>query len=119
MAEPMNKYRGVFACVLLLTSGCGLLYTNVHTPHSYRSATPSEVKTSPSDPEVSGRGCDQSFLFLVAYGDASYAAATKNALKNHPDGILYDVKTDVKATAFLLGLYTKACVIVHGRVGRL
>ena len=100
-----------------LLSGCGLIYTNIHTPHAYRTATPSEVKTSPNDPQVRGQACDQSFLFLIAFGDASYAAAAKDALKDHPDGILYDVRTDVKAQAYLIGLYTKACVVINARVG--
>lgn len=111
--------RVLFAVLAVFASGCGLLYTNVHTPHAYRTATPSEVKASPADPQVQGEACDRSLLWLVAWGDASYAAATRDALKDHPDGILYDVKTDVKATAILLGLYTKACVILRGRVGHI
>ena len=48
-------------------SGCGMLYTNIHSARSYRSATPAEVKASPTDETVSGMGCNWSVLYLVAY----------------------------------------------------
>jgi hypothetical protein len=99
-------------------SGCGILYTNIHSARSYRSATPAEVKASPADETVSGMGCNQSVLFLVAWGDGGYAAAVKNALGGR-DAILYDVKCDIKVNSVLLGIYTKVCTKVTGKVAKL
>jgi len=96
-----------------------LVYTNVHTPHAYRAATPSEVRTTTTDRTATGRSCARSVLFLVAWGDAGYTAAVKNALEGNPDAILYDVKTDIQATSALLGVYTRVCTVVTGKVGRL
>jgi len=98
--------------------GCGILYTNVHSARSYRSATPAEVKASPADETVSGMGCNQSLLYLVAWGDGGYIAAVKNALGSR-DAILYDVKCDIKVNSVLLGLYTKVCTKVTGKVAKL
>ncbi len=99
--------------------GCGILYTNIHSPRAYRSAAPSEVKTTLSDPSVTGEACSQSVLFLVAWGDAGYGAAVANALKDHADAVLYDVKCDIKVRSFVLGLYTKVCTEVSGKTGHL
>ncbi len=98
--------------------GCGLLYTNIHAPRSYRSATPNEVKASPTDETVSGMACYQSWLFLVSWGDAGYGAAVKNALGGR-DAILYDVKADMKVNNVLLGLYSKVCTRVTGKAAKL
>jgi hypothetical protein len=97
--------------------GCGILYTNIHGPYAYRSASPSEVKAAPFDPTTSGLACNYSLLYLVAWGDGGYAAATRKALDGKPEAILYDVKSDIKVTAVLLGLYTRTCTKVTGRVG--
>ncbi len=99
-------------------SGCGMLYTNIHAPRSYRSATPSEVKASPSDETVSGMACYRSVLFLVSWGDAGYGAAVKSALGGR-DAILYDVKADMKVNSVLLGIYSKVCTKVTGRAAKL
>jgi hypothetical protein len=99
-------------------SGCGILYTNIHGARSYRSASPAEVKASPTDETVSGMGCNQSLLFLVAWGDGGYAAAVKDALRGR-DAILYDVKCDIKVNSVLLGLYTKVCTKVTGKAAKL
>ncbi len=106
---------GLLGAVLL--SGCGILYTNVRVPRSYRSATPIDVKSTPSDPIVSGEACSQSVLFLFAWGNAGYAAASEKALKDQPNGILYDVKGDMRAFS-VLGLYTRTCTIVTGKVAQ-
>ena len=98
-------------------SGCGMLYTNIHSPRSYRSAVPSEVKAAPTDETLSGMGCSQSVLYLVAWGDGGYGAAVKNALAGR-DAILYDVKCDIKVNSVLLGLYTKVCTKVTGKVAK-
>ncbi len=98
-------------------SSCGLIYTDIKVPRGYRTAAPSEVKSAPDDQTVVGKSCNRSMLFLVAWGDASYAAAVKDALGTR-DGILYDVRADVKAEAYLLGLYTKWCTVVTGKVAK-
>lgn len=109
-----------FVMVLLLASlvvtGCGLVYTDVRVPRAYRSATPADVESHSTDRMVTGEGCNRSLLYLVAWGDASYAAAVRDALGGDADAILYDVKADVKATTVLLGLYAKVCTVVAGRV---
>lgn len=98
-----------------LSSAC--LYTNIDSPSSYRSATPIDVKAASSDPVVQGQGCIYSVLWLVSWGNGSYALSTKRALKSDPQGVLYDVKSDLKVTSYLLGLWTRACTIVTGRAG--
>ncbi len=105
---------------ILLVSGCGLLYTDVHVPRSYRSATPIDVKAKNTDQKVQGESCSRSLLFLVAWGNAGYAEAVRDALKGEPPGaILYDVQSDLKAQVYLIGLYTRTCTIVSGKVGYL
>jgi hypothetical protein len=126
MRNTIHRYqdqaaRAAPAAVLLLAtllSGCGIIYTDVRTPHAYRTATPSEVHTTPQDPTVEGRACNQSVLFLFAWGDGGYLAATQDALKDHPDGILYDVKTDTRATGAALGAWVRVCTVVRAKVGR-
>lgn len=104
------------ATAALLLSGC--LYADVHVPRAYRSATPADVKAAAADPAASGRACNRVVLYLVAWGDAGYAAAVRDALKGAPDAVLYDVKTDVKVNSYVLGLYSRSCTLVTGRVGR-
>lgn len=99
-----------------LTS-CGLLYTDIKVPRGYRTATPAEVKASPDDPTVTGRACNRSAVFLFAWGDGSYAAAVRDAVKEK-DGILYDVRADVKVNAYVLGIYTQVCTMVSGRLAK-
>ncbi|MDE2491426.1 MAG: hypothetical protein KGM24_11290 [Elusimicrobia bacterium] len=98
-------------------SACGILYTDVKLPRGYRSASPSDVKAAPNDPLVTGRSCSRSALYLVAWGDSSYAAAVQDALKGR-DGILYDVRSDMKANAYALGLYTRVCTVLTGKLGQ-
>jgi hypothetical protein len=116
----MNFSSGHFLAVSLLVplvlAGCGLIYTDVRMPRAYRSATPSDVESRTGDRMVSGQGCNRSLFYLVAWGDASYAAAVRDALGSDADGVLYDVKADIKATSLVLGLYTKVCTVVSGRV---
>lgn len=99
-------------------SGCGLLYTDVRVPRAWRSATPADVKARPQDEQASGRACNRSLLFLFAWGDGGYAAAARDALRGRQDALLYDVQADVQATSVLLGLYTRVCTVVQGRVGK-
>lgn len=96
----------------------GCLYADVRWPRAYRSATPSDVKAAAADPVVSGTSCNTSLLYLVAWGDAGYAAAVKAALKENPEGLLYDVRSDMKVKSYLVGLYSRSCTVVTGRVAR-
>jgi len=98
-------------------SSCGILYTDVKVPRGYRSATPADVKTSPDDPLVSGKSCSRSVLWLVAWGDTSYEKALKDALGTR-DGVMYDVRSDMKVNAYVLGLYTKVCTVLTGKVAK-
>ena len=102
---------------LLPLGGCGILYTNVHVPRAYRSATAGEVKSEKTDPIVSGKACSHSVLFLVAWGDAGYAKASENALKGDPNALLYDVKADQQLKS-ILGVYTEACTLLTGKAAK-
>jgi TRL-like protein family len=106
------------ALVAVTAIGCGALYTDIRVPRAYRSAAPSDVTATPPDETVVGEACYQGLFFLVAWGDASYAAAARNALGGHTDATLYDVKADQKATTYLVGLYSKVCTVLTGKVGR-
>ena len=101
----------------LALSGCGILYTNVRIPRSYRSATPADVRADPSDKTASAEACGYSVLFLFSWGDAGYAAATEKALGGRTDAILYDVKADTRAKS-ILGLYNCFCTVVTGKIGQ-
>ncbi|MEK7384729.1 MAG: TRL domain-containing protein [Elusimicrobiota bacterium] len=103
--------------IAVTLSGCGLLYTDIKVPRGYRTAAPSEVKAAPEDPTATGKACNRSVFFLAAWGDGSYAAAVKDALGTR-DGIMYDVRADMKVDAYLIGLYTKVCTMVMGRVAK-
>lgn len=107
--------------LLLLAAGalssCGILYTDIKVPRGYRTATPLEVKSAPDDPSVTGKACNRSAIYLFAWGDGSYAAAVTDALGKR-DGILYDVRADIKVNAYVLGLYTKVCTVLSGRVAK-
>ncbi len=104
----------------LFVSGCGIIYTDVHVPRAYRSATPIDVQANSTDKVVNGESCSRSVLFLVAWGNAGYAEAVRDALKEEASGaILYDVQTDLKAQIYMIGLYTRTCTIVTGKVGHL
>ena len=119
LLDMKTPYRLIAASIAAATlSGCGILYTNVHTPRAYRTATPSEVKSTPQDEMASGKACAHSFLYLFAWGDGGYAAAARDALQGKPDSMLYDVKSDMHVQAYVLGLYTKVCTILTGKVAK-
>ena len=107
----------VFPLFAALLSGCGILYTDIKVPRGYRTASPSEVKAAPDDPTVTGKACNRSVLYMVAWGDGSYAAAVRDALGTR-DGIMYDVRADTKVDAYVVGLYTKVCTVISGRVAK-
>jgi len=103
----------IFAALL----SCGCLYTDIRVPRAYRSSTPADVQAKDSDPNVSGKSCYRSALYLVAWGNGGYAAAVQDALKDQPDAVLYDVKVDIQARSLAMGLYSRACTVVTGRAG--
>ena len=50
-------------------------------------------------------------------GNGGYVEAVRQALENEPTGsVLYDVQTDMKANVYLIGLYTRTCTVVTGKV---
>jgi hypothetical protein len=104
------------AAVALVASGC--LYSNIRTPRAYRSATPADVTARPTDPVVSGQGCYKTVLYLVSWGDASYAEAARRAIGGDATAILYDVKADTRVTSVFLGAYTEICTLLTGRLSR-
>lgn len=106
----------IISAAALAAAGC--LYTNIRSPRSYRSATPVDVKPSPQDLVVTGEACNQTVLYLVAWGNGGYIGATAKAMEGQ-EGVLYDVKTDIKVRSFLVGLYTRVCTVVTGKVGKL
>ncbi len=115
-----RKFGLMLIFAALLFSGCGIIYTDIEIPRAYRSATPIDVASKPTDKVVIGESCNQSVLFLFAWGNGGYVAATKNALENEPPGsILYDVQTDMKGKVYAFGLYTRICTVVRGKVASL
>ena len=89
----------VVVCSFLLLSGC--LYTNVLTPFD----------TDLNKTELGakkGTASNQSVLWLVAWGDASTAAAAKEG------GIKTINHMDREVFSILFGLYTKTTTIVYG-----
>jgi len=113
------RTRIAFFVALFLAGGAmsGCLYTDIRVPRAYRSSTPSDVKAATTDTQVSGQACYRSVLYLIAWGDGGYAAATRDALKHSPGAVLYDVKVDISARSFVLGMYARNCTVVSGRIG--
>jgi hypothetical protein len=112
----MNSRIMLIALAAAAMSGC--LYTNIRSPREYRSATPADVHAASTDKSVVGRSCATSLLFLVAWGDEGYAAAVKDALKDDPGAVLYDVRSDIQVESYVIGIYTRVCTSVSGRVGK-
>lgn len=99
---------------LVLASGC--IYANVVTPLAYRAPTLQEAKAEGAT-EAEGVACDHAVLYLVAWGDAGYAAAVADAKSKSGAAQLADVRADT--TFFnVLGVYQRACTRVTGRVVR-
>ncbi len=116
----LRTITGAAALVLAAAlGGCGILYTGIEEPYSYRSASPIDVKAAAADPIATGQACNQSLLFLVSWGNGGYIDAVNNALKGDTKDVLYDVKADVKVQAYVLGLYARTCTVVTGKIGRL
>jgi hypothetical protein len=89
----------VVLCSLFLLSGC--LYTNVLTPFD------TDLNKTVLGAKQ-GAASNQSVLWLVAWGDASTAAAAKQG------GITTVNHMDREVFSILFGLYTKTTTIVYG-----
>jgi hypothetical protein len=99
---------------LVFVSGC--IYANVVSPLAYRAPTAQEAKVEGAA-DAEGTACDHAVLFLVAWGDAGYAAAVADARSKSGGAQLADVRADT--TFFnVLGLYQRACTRVTGKVVR-
>ena len=93
------KLMLVFLAAGLLLSGC--LYSHVTTPFD------TDVnKTSLG--QKSGKASSYSVLWLVAWGDAGAAAASKNG------GITTLNHMELEVLNIAFGLYTKSSIIVYG-----
>lgn len=97
----------------------GALYTNVRSPRAYRSATPGDIHALKTDPVVESKSCQRSLLYLISWGDNSYARAVENVIRETPDAVLYDVQIDSRVRSILLGLYADNCTFLTGRLSRL
>jgi hypothetical protein len=106
-----------------LASGCvaGLLYEDVGHPPVQITGHPDSVGAA-YDPNLNasmggrqlvkkGVACAQDVLKLVAWGDATQAAAAKQG------GITEVVGVDFDTTAVLAFFYTKSCTVVYGTAG--
>ena len=93
------KLMLVFLAVGLLLSGC--LYSHVTTPFD------TDVnKTSLG--QKSGKASTHSVLWLVSWGNAGAAAASKNG------GITTLNHIDLEVLNIMFGLYTRSSIIVYG-----
>jgi hypothetical protein len=108
-------YRVLTLGLGALVSGC--LYTDVHVPLSYGSATPSDAGGN-LGAEVAGSACNTAILWLVAWGDGGYEAAVRDARSKVVPAppFLVDVKADTTYTNVVLGLYQRQCTNVTARL---
>lgn len=91
----------VITAVIVLTSFCGCAFVNVKTPFD-RNLDKTELGTK------KGTAAAYSILWLVSWGDTSYATAAKNGdieIIRHADQEVQQV---------LFGLYTRWRVVVYG-----
>jgi hypothetical protein len=116
LALSQRRFRMMRAAALWLVIGSGCIYANVATPLAYRAPTLQEAKAEGAA-EAEGVACDHALLYLVAWGDAGYAAAVADAKSKSGAAQLADVRAD---TTFLnvLGVYQKACTRVTGKIVR-
>jgi hypothetical protein len=107
----MKRMLAVVACAI---PGC--IYADVKTPLAYRAPTAVEAKATGAA-DVEGMSCNQAILGLVAWGDASYAAAVADARARSGAAELADVRADT--TFFnVLFVYDKACTRVTAKAVR-
>lgn len=122
MAHRIQASLVLAALTSLLASGCttfGLIYEDVGHP-------PIQISSGDSGPTVNwdanlnasidgrelgkrGVACSTDVLKLVAWGDATQAAAARNG------GISEIVGVDFENSAILGFFYTKNCTIVYGK----
>lgn len=103
--------------ILGLSLSFACVYTDVHVPLSYGSATPSDAGGS-LGAEVAGSACNTAILWLVALGDGGYEAAVREA-RSHvvpAPPFLVDVKADTSYTNVAFGIYQRQCTNVTARV---
>jgi len=92
----------------------GCLYSDVHAPLSYRSATPGDVGGQIGG-ETTGSSCNTAILWLVAWGDGGYEAAVADAKSHTSTPLLADVRADTQYTNVFFGFYQRQCTVVTGR----
>ena len=97
----MKKFVLVVVVLLSLSMLCGCLYTNVLTPFDTNLD-----KTVLG--QKKGEASNQSILWLVAWGDASTAAAAKQG------GLTTVNHMDREVLFVMFGLYAKTTTIVYG-----
>jgi hypothetical protein len=102
-----------FAISFLVLAANSCIYSNVHTPLSYRSPTPGDVP-GPLGPAVTGEACNHVLLWLVAWGDGGYSAAVDDAKHGSGARMLVDVEADTKLFN-ILGVYQQNCTRVRGK----
>lgn len=95
------------ATMIVMTTGCSMVATPVNG-QLFTSVKGPVVATSNTEATVTGESCAQSFLGLVAVGDASISAAKAKAS-------ITTVSTVDHQSTNLLGLYAKYCTIVSGK----
>ena len=118
MVAGQDRNGGVMKRILALfaAAACGCIYGNVSVPLAYRAPTAQEAHAEKAA-DTEGLACNQAVVFgLFAWGDGGYAAAVADARAKSGAVQLADVRADV--TLFnVLGLYSKACTRVTGKVG--
>ena len=97
----MPRFILLICSALLIFSLSGCAYVDTRAPYD-RNLDNTELGTKV------GRASNQSVLWLVAWGDASYATAAKNG------GITVLKHADVEVSSVLFGLYMKQTIIVYG-----
>jgi TRL (tRNA-associated locus)-like protein len=97
----LRSFVSIIMTVIVLTSICGCAYVNVKIPFD-RNLDKTELGTK------KGTATAHSILWLVSWGDTSYATAAKNG----------DIKVirhaDQEVQQVLFGLYTRWQVVVYG-----
>jgi hypothetical protein len=107
--QKMSRYipAVIAASMIALTTGCSMVAAPVNG-QLFTSVKGPVTVTSNTDATVTGQSCAQSFLGLIAVGDASIGAAKAKA------NITTVSAVDHQSTN-LLGLYAQYCTIVSGK----
>lgn len=86
---------------LLLITLCGCAYVHTRAPYD------KNLNSTELGAKV-GEASNHSLLWLVAWGDGSYAAAAKDG------GIKVMKHADVEVVSVLFGAYVKRTILVYG-----